>query len=90
MDQVDSMLLDPEGVKIYKKVMTGEDFAFYQEVIPGMFFPLEPRYTPPLQSHILMTIKALLQCKKDMLKGLERFKVTYTPVSPLLVVYGEK
>nr|GEY07422.1 IAA-amino acid hydrolase ILR1-like 5 [Tanacetum cinerariifolium] len=38
VDQVGSMLLGPEGVKIYKKVMTGEDFAFYQEVIPGVIF----------------------------------------------------
>ncbi|KAJ0799669.1 putative peptidase M20, bacterial exopeptidase dimerization domain, IAA-amino acid hydrolase ILR1 [Helianthus annuus] len=38
VDQVGSMLLGPHGVKAAKKVMAGEDFAFYQEVIPGVMF----------------------------------------------------
>nr|XP_043606402.1 IAA-amino acid hydrolase ILR1-like 5 [Erigeron canadensis] len=38
VDQVGAMLLGPPGVKLSKKVMAGEDFAFYQEVIPGVMF----------------------------------------------------
>ncbi|KAF5812503.1 putative peptidase M20, bacterial exopeptidase dimerization domain-containing protein [Helianthus annuus] len=38
VDRVGSMLLGPHGVKAAKKVMAGEDFAFYQEVIPGVMF----------------------------------------------------
>ncbi|PIM98874.1 hypothetical protein CDL12_28641 [Handroanthus impetiginosus] len=36
--RVGSLLLGPENVKEAKKVMAGEDFAFYQEVIPGVMF----------------------------------------------------
>ncbi|KAK4384766.1 IAA-amino acid hydrolase ILR1-like 5 [Sesamum angolense] len=35
---VGSLLLGPENLKEAKKVMAGEDFAFYQEVIPGAMF----------------------------------------------------
>ncbi|XP_071732573.1 IAA-amino acid hydrolase ILR1-like 5 [Rutidosis leptorrhynchoides] len=38
VDQVGSMLLGPQAVKISEKVMAGEDFAFYQQVIPGVMF----------------------------------------------------
>lgn len=38
VDKVGSMLLGPEGVKVSPKVMAGEDFAFYQQVIPGAMF----------------------------------------------------
>ncbi|GJU75311.1 IAA-amino acid hydrolase ILR1-like protein 5 [Tanacetum coccineum] len=38
VDQVGSMVLGPEGVKLSKKVMAGEDFAFYQQVVPGVMF----------------------------------------------------
>ncbi|KAF5198820.1 Iaa-amino acid hydrolase ilr1-like [Thalictrum thalictroides] len=36
--RVGGMLLGSENVKVAKKVMAGEDFAFYQEVIPGVMF----------------------------------------------------
>lgn len=36
--RVGGLLLGPENVKEGKKVMAGEDFAFYQEVIPGVIF----------------------------------------------------
>ncbi|KAI7726502.1 hypothetical protein M8C21_023732, partial [Ambrosia artemisiifolia] len=38
VDQVASMLLGPHGVKVAKQLMAGEDFAFYQQVIPGVLF----------------------------------------------------
>lgn len=38
VDMVGSMVLGPDGVKVAKKVMAGEDFAFYQEMIPGVMF----------------------------------------------------
>ncbi|KAD2392971.1 hypothetical protein E3N88_39948 [Mikania micrantha] len=38
VDRVGAMLLGPHGVKVSKKVMAGEDFAFYQQVIPGVMF----------------------------------------------------
>ncbi|KAL8551113.1 hypothetical protein ACS0TY_000261 [Phlomoides rotata] len=38
VERVGSLLLGPENVKDGKKVMAGEDFAFYQEVIPGVIF----------------------------------------------------
>lgn len=38
VDMVGSMVLGSNGVKVAKKVMAGEDFAFYQEVIPGVMF----------------------------------------------------
>ncbi|XP_068649847.1 IAA-amino acid hydrolase ILR1-like 5 [Aristolochia californica] len=37
---VGELLLGPENVKMGKKVMAGEDFAFYQEVIPGFMFSI--------------------------------------------------
>lgn len=33
--KVGQLLLGPENVKEAKRVMAGEDFAYYQEVIPG-------------------------------------------------------
>ena len=33
--KVGCVLLGPENVKMAEKVMAGEDFSFYQEVIPG-------------------------------------------------------
>ncbi|KAK9059624.1 hypothetical protein SSX86_020328 [Deinandra increscens subsp. villosa] len=38
VERVGSMLLGPHGVKVAEKVMAGEDFAFYQQVIPGVMF----------------------------------------------------
>ncbi|KAI3712495.1 hypothetical protein L1987_71052 [Smallanthus sonchifolius] len=38
LERVGSMLLGPHGVKVAEKVMAGEDFAFYQQVIPGVMF----------------------------------------------------
>ncbi|XP_057800754.1 IAA-amino acid hydrolase ILR1-like 5 [Salvia miltiorrhiza] len=38
VERVGSLLLGAENVKKGKKVMAGEDFAFYQEVIPGEIF----------------------------------------------------
>jgi len=38
VDMVASMVLGQQGVKVAKKVMAGEDFAFYQQVIPGIMF----------------------------------------------------
>lgn len=38
IERVGGLLLGPENVKEGKKVMAGEDFAFYQEVIPGVMF----------------------------------------------------
>ncbi|KAG7974165.1 hypothetical protein I3843_06G034800 [Carya illinoinensis] len=35
VERVGKLLLGPENVKVGKKVMAGEDFAFYQELIPG-------------------------------------------------------
>ncbi|CAA0824726.1 IAA-amino acid hydrolase ILR1-like 3 [Striga hermonthica] len=35
---VGSLLLGPDNVREAKKVMAGEDFAFYQQVIPGVMF----------------------------------------------------
>ncbi|KAG9455417.1 hypothetical protein H6P81_008321 [Aristolochia fimbriata] len=34
--RVGALLLGPENVKVGEKVMAGEDFAFYQQVIPGL------------------------------------------------------
>lgn len=34
------LLLGPDKVKIAKKVMAGEDFAFYQQLIPGVMFSI--------------------------------------------------
>lgn len=38
--KVGSLLLDPKNVTKGKKVMAGEDFAFYQQVIPGVMFSI--------------------------------------------------
>ncbi|CAK9158258.1 unnamed protein product [Ilex paraguariensis] len=38
VEEVGRILLGPENVKIANKVMAGEDFAFYQELIPGVMF----------------------------------------------------
>ncbi|XP_059628911.1 IAA-amino acid hydrolase ILR1-like 5 [Cornus florida] len=35
VERVGGLLLGPENVKVSSKVMAGDDFAFYQEVIPG-------------------------------------------------------
>lgn len=35
VESVGRLLLGPENVRVGKKVMAGEDFAFYQELIPG-------------------------------------------------------
>ncbi|KAK6135193.1 hypothetical protein DH2020_031089 [Rehmannia glutinosa] len=37
---VGGLLLGPENVKEAKKVMAGDDFAFYQQVIPGVMFSI--------------------------------------------------
>lgn len=34
------LVLGPENVKVGDKVMAGEDFAFYQELIPGVMFSI--------------------------------------------------
>lgn len=38
MDKVGKVVLGPDNVKLAKVVMAGEDFAFYQESIPGVMF----------------------------------------------------
>ncbi|KAL5712052.1 IAA-amino acid hydrolase ILR1-like 5 [Ranunculus cassubicifolius] len=38
--RVGGILLGSENVKVADKVMAGEDFAFYQEVIPGVMFSI--------------------------------------------------
>lgn len=38
VQKVGKLLLGPENIKEADKVMAGEDFAFYQEVIPGALF----------------------------------------------------
>ncbi|XP_010934036.2 IAA-amino acid hydrolase ILR1-like 5 [Elaeis guineensis] len=38
VQRVGGILLGPDNVKIGKKIMAGEDFAFYQELIPGVMF----------------------------------------------------
>ncbi|MBA0820718.1 hypothetical protein Gohar_019767 [Gossypium harknessii] len=40
VQKVGSLLLGPENVKRGKKVMAGEDFAFYQEKIPGFMLSI--------------------------------------------------
>lgn len=35
VESIGRLLLGPENVRVGKKVMAGEDFAFYQELIPG-------------------------------------------------------
>lgn len=38
VERVGEILLGPDNVKIGMKIMAGEDFAFYQELIPGVMF----------------------------------------------------
>ncbi|XP_061364052.1 IAA-amino acid hydrolase ILR1-like 5 [Gastrolobium bilobum] len=38
VERVGQLLLGPENVHASKKVMAGEDFAFYQELIPGILY----------------------------------------------------
>ncbi|OAY83433.1 IAA-amino acid hydrolase ILR1-like 5 [Ananas comosus] len=38
VEKVGGLLLGPENVKMGEKLMAGEDFAFYQELIPGVIF----------------------------------------------------
>ncbi|KAI3457921.1 hypothetical protein Pfo_014584 [Paulownia fortunei] len=38
--RVGGLLLGPENVKEARKVMAGEDFAFYQQMIPGVMFSI--------------------------------------------------
>ncbi|KAL3846052.1 hypothetical protein ACJIZ3_003455 [Penstemon smallii] len=40
VEKVGELLLGHENVKEGKKVMAGEDFAFYQQVIPGVMFSI--------------------------------------------------
>lgn len=38
--RVGKLFLGPENVKVGSKVMAGEDFAFYQELIPGVMLSI--------------------------------------------------
>ncbi|ONI25789.1 hypothetical protein PRUPE_2G320500 [Prunus persica] len=38
--RVGELTLGPENVKVCEKLMAGEDFAFYQELIPGVMFSI--------------------------------------------------
>nr|AFK43667.1 unknown [Lotus japonicus] len=40
VERVGKLLFGPDNVHAGKKVMAGEDFAFYQEVIPGILFSI--------------------------------------------------
>lgn len=40
VERVGRVLLGPENVKDGKKALAGEDFAFYQEMIPGVMFSI--------------------------------------------------
>ncbi|XP_050384759.1 IAA-amino acid hydrolase ILR1-like 5 [Argentina anserina] len=40
VNRVAELLLGPENVKVGKKVMASEDFAFYQELIPGIMISI--------------------------------------------------
>ncbi|TKY74000.1 IAA-amino acid hydrolase ILR 5 [Spatholobus suberectus] len=40
VERVGQLLLGPDNVHAAKKVMAGEDFAFYQQVIPGVLFSI--------------------------------------------------
>lgn len=35
VERVGKSLLGPENVKVAEKLLSGDDFAFYQELIPG-------------------------------------------------------
>lgn len=38
VQRIGNLMLGPDNVKMAKKIMAGEDFAFYQQVIPGVMF----------------------------------------------------
>jgi IAA-amino acid hydrolase len=38
--RVGQFMLGPENVHVAKKVMAGEDFAYYQQVIPGIMYSI--------------------------------------------------
>lgn len=40
VEKVGQLLLGPGNVHAAQKVMAGEDFAYYQEVIPGILFSI--------------------------------------------------
>lgn len=40
VERVGKFLLGPENVLVGKKIMAGEDFAFYQEFIPGVMLSI--------------------------------------------------
>ncbi|XP_031380112.1 IAA-amino acid hydrolase ILR1-like 5 [Punica granatum] len=40
VEKVGRLLLGPENVRVGKKVMAGEDFAFYQEMVPGVMLSI--------------------------------------------------
>ncbi|KAJ1377827.1 Peptidase M20, partial [Sesbania bispinosa] len=40
VERVGRLLLSPDNVHPAKRVMAGEDFAYYQEVIPGIMFSI--------------------------------------------------
>ncbi|KAJ6867937.1 IAA-amino acid hydrolase ILR1-like 3 [Populus alba x Populus x berolinensis] len=40
VERVSGVIFGPENVKMGEKVMAGEDFAFYQEVIPGVMLSI--------------------------------------------------
>lgn len=40
VERVGQILLGPDNVHAAKKVMAGEDFAFFQQVIPGVLFSI--------------------------------------------------
>lgn len=40
VERVGKLLLGPENVKVDNKILAGEDFAFYQELIPGVMLSI--------------------------------------------------
>lgn len=38
VQRIGSLMLGPDNVKMGEKIMAGEDFAFYQQLIPGVIF----------------------------------------------------
>ncbi|PKA64109.1 IAA-amino acid hydrolase ILR1-like 5 [Apostasia shenzhenica] len=56
VQKVGELLLGPDNVKMGKKIMAGEDFAFYQQLVPGIMFgigirneksgPVHPAHSP--------------------------------------------
>ena len=51
--RVGKLLLGPENTQVANKVMTSEDFAFYQEVIPGVMFGIGVRNEQVGSVHLL-------------------------------------